>query len=311
MKFNLKPIRKDQVIAKSCEFLNWTEQNAPSIETYGGLGLIFGGTIWACKRTLNMPGILEELAVNVEGIREDYADDKLSEREYAKALTKAYGRWALKVLKNYAGSAAMVVLGYSLVIKGHNDNLTRIASLTTLLRESADRESRLEQAILDNYGPEVLEKLKNGEPLEEIEGEEEEPEEAGKEELADFDFIWRSGMGDFCPHDNAMNWRIARENILYYNKIRKMYGRYAPINDIYRTFGAFDKVRKVYEDAMVGFPNLFSEDGNRELDIEIQEMPFNVEPDRKKQSAPDLKIIFKEKPISCLEWNKSAGFCQD
>lgn len=310
MKFNLKPIRKDQIIAKSCEVLNWTERNAPSIETYGGLGLIFGGTIWACKRTLNMPGILEELAVNVEGIREDYADDKLSEREYAKALTKAYARWALKVLKNYAGSAAMVVLGYSLVIKGHNDNLTRIASLTTLLRESADRESRLEQAILDNYGPEVLEKLKNGEPLEEIEGEEEEPEEAYKEELTDFDFIWRGGMGDFCPHDNAMNWRIARENILYYNMLRKKYGRYASINDIYRTFGAFDKVREAYDDSMIGFPNIQSKDGNRELDIIIQEMPFNAESDRKKQSAPDLKIIFKEKPISCLEWHRKKGFCK-
>ena len=73
MKLNLKPIRKDQVITKGCEFLNWTERNAPSIETYSGLGFIFGGTLWACKRTLNMPSILEELAVNVEGIREDYA----------------------------------------------------------------------------------------------------------------------------------------------------------------------------------------------------------------------------------------------
>lgn len=309
MKFNLKPIRKDQVIAKSCEVLNWTERNAPSIETYGGLGLIFGGTIWACKRTLNLPSIMEELAVNVEGIREDYADDKLSEREYARALTKAYVRWALKVMKNYAGSAAMIVLGYSLVIKGHNDNLTRIASLTTLLRESTDRESRLEQAILDNYGPEVLEKLKNGEPLEEIEGEEA-TAEAEQDEPVDFDFVWRGGMGDFCPHDNAMNWRIARENILYYNMLRKKYGRYAPINDIYRTFGALDKVREENERVMMGYPNINCKGGDRELDIIIQEMPFNAESDRKKQSAPDLKIIFKERPIPCLEGNKAAGFCK-
>lgn len=310
MKFNLKPVSKEEIIKTGSNMVSWVECNAPSIETYGGLGLIFGGTVWACKRTLNLPSIMEELAANVEGIREEFADDKLSEREYARALTKVYVKWALKVMKNYAGSTAMIVLGYSLVIKGHNDNLTRIASLTTLLRESADRESRLEQAILDNYGPEVLEKLKNGEPLEEIESEETSAEEGEPEELVDFDFIWRGGMGDFCPHDNAMNWRIARENILYYNMLRKKYGRYAPINDIYRTFGAFDKVREAYDKVMLGFPNLFSEDGNRELDIKIQEMPFNAEPDRKKQSAPDLKIIFKEKPISCLEWNRTAGFCK-
>lgn len=301
---------KEALISKGSSILMTGKANAPTIKTYSGLGLISIGSVWGCIQTLNMGDLLKERNETLDDIRDSFSVGELSEKKYLRALTKTYCVWGLKILKNYAGPIALQILGYTLVFSGHNDAITRISALATLLSERTEQNNRLEKAIRETYGDEVLMKLKRGEPIGEIGEIPAGSDEAVMrpvydEDSTEFGFEWGPGMGDFCPHDNAMNYKIVRQIELEVAMTARKYGWYAAVNDIYRRFGANHKVRSIYDVECVGFPNSRGEKGDYKCEFTVTELPFG---DTIDQTAPSLWIDFKNKPISCLEINKRAGF---
>lgn len=287
----------------------WGISHAPTILTYVGIASQIIGMIDACVRTANMPEIIEDRNADADALRSDWIDGKMTDKDYRRAIGSSYISFGLRVGRNYLIPAALEVFGIACILKGHCMMLTRCAALGTLLMEATERENRLEDAVRKEFGEEVLTKLKRGEPVGEI-GKMNPDGTVTKElifdEPEDFDFIWKPGMRDFCPDDNAMNHRIVKQLELRGQMQQIPDGGLCRLNDIYYWFGAFDKRRSEYDKLEYGFPNEKDAKYKFELVAEELELPFDCE-----GSAPPLLIRFVRKPISCLDLQIERGFQRD
>lgn len=288
----------------------WGISHAPTILTYVGVASQIIGMIDACVKTANMPEIIEERDWDLDALRLDWVDKRMTDKDYRRAVGSRYISFGLKVGQNYLIPAALEIFGIACILKGHGMMLTRCAALGTLLMEATERENRLEESIRREYGEEVLDKLKRGEPIGEIgvcgpDGEFK--QEKVYDYIQDFEFIWDVGMGDFCPNDNAMNHAIVRQIELWGKSQQLPYGGLCRINDIYRRFGAYFKIRSEYDKAEIGFPNKLIKDYPLKIVAIEQPLPF----DREGATAPPLLIKFERKPISCLDLQIDHGFQRD
>lgn len=283
----------------------WGMSHAPTIFTVVGAIGVIAGTVTACIQTKNMSDILEERDKKLDLIDEQYDNEKLGDREYRSMVRHEYICWALRIGKNYAIPAAIEILGLGLIFKGHGMLLTSCASLSTLLTEALNREKALEDRIRDEYGEDALERLKYGEPciMWKDDGDGDQQTSYIYDDRTDWDFIWKPGMGEYSSTDEEWNDRVRRTVQLWVAKSQQLYGSYAQINDIYRRFGAFDKIRSEYDEACIGYPNLKLSD--YKCKIEFIPIPGTTS---KKKTCPDYRVHFINKPIPCKDMNIEARF---
>lgn len=282
----------------------WSMKNAPTILTaIGSIGVI-AGTVAACIQTKNVKEITEDRNVVLDGLDEER--ETMTRKEYNAHIRDTYICWSLRIAKNYAVPAAIEILGLALIWKGHVDILTRCAALGTLLTEALQREANLEARIKEEYGEDVLRKLKYGSPttLYTEDGEGNSSTQVIYDDSKDYGFIWTSGQGSFSDNDPDWNDQQRRNCNLYINNSTRLYGGYASINDVYRYFGRYDLVRSEYDASAFGFPNRKIAP-DYEFYVYAEPIPGTTGPNKK---APDLRIYFKNPPIPCLEMNIEAGF---
>ena len=284
----------------------WGTKNAPTILTVAGAISVVAGTVVACVKTKNMSDILEKRNDRLEELDQEYKENKLDEKEYRSAVRKSYVCWALRIGKNYAIPAAIEVLGLAMIFKGHGMLLTSCASLSTLLTEALDREKALEDRIREEYGNDALLRLKYGDPVTLTrEGEDCDPITTFEyDEGYDWDFKWTSGMGEYSDTDEKWNDSVRRKIQMWIQNSQQLYGSYGAINDIYKRFGAFDKIRSEYDFECIGFPNLMLAPGYT-CGIELQPIEGTT---NKKKTCPDYWVHFIRKPIPCKEMNIEAHF---
>ena len=287
----------------------WGISNAPTILMGVGITAQLAGMIMACVKTANMPDILEARNNDVDALKIDWVDGRMTDKEYRRALGSRYISFGLEVGRNYLVPVALEIFGVACILKGHGMMLTRCAALSTLLLEATERENRLEEAVRKEFGDEVLERLKRGEPVGEVTHLNPDgtvTKEPIFDELQDFDFIWDVGMSSFCPNDNAMNHQIVRQFEMRGQLQQIPKGVICKLNDIYHWFGAFNKKRSEYDRLCVGFPN--EKDADYKFQITATELPI---PEGREGTAPPLKIHFTRKPISCLDLQIENGFQHD
>lgn len=287
----------------------WGISNAPTILMGVGITAQIAGMIMACVKTANMPDILEARNNDVDALKLDWVDGRMTDKEYRRALGSRYISFGLEVGRNYLVPVALEVFGVACILKGHGMMLTRCAALSTLLMEATERENRLEEAVRREFGDEVLERLKRGEPVGEVTHLNPDgtvTKEPIFDELKDYDFIWDVGMGPFCPNDNFMNHQIVKQFEMRGQLQQIPKGVICKLNDIYHWFGAFDKKRSEYDRLCVGFPN--EKDADYKFQMTATELPI---PEGREGTAPPLKIHFTRKPISCLDLQIENGFQHD
>ena len=287
----------------------WGISNAPTILMGVGITAQLAGMIMACVKTANMPDILEARNNDVDALKIDWIDGRMTDKAYRRALGTRYISFGLEVGRNYLVPVALEIFGVACILKGHGMMLTRCAALSTLLLEATERENRLEEAVRREFGDEVLERLKRGEPVGEVTHLNPDgtvTKEPIFDELKDYDFVWDVGMGPFCPNDNFMNHQIVKQFEMrgQFQQIPK--GVICKLNDIYHWFGAFDKKRSEYDRLCVGFPN--EKDADYKFQMTATELPI---PEGREGTAPPLKIHFTRKPISCLNLQIENGFQHD
>lgn len=277
---------------------------APTILTVVGCVSLIGGTVVACLRTDNLKEINQQRDDILDLRKEEYDAGKVDFKEYRGEVGHAYTVWGWNVFRNYAPAVALEVLGVACILKGHSMMITRYAALGALLTEKIQQQDYLEQRIREVYGDEVYEQLMNGEDIiVEKDGKEEVVSKKDKHDILtdDFSFIWTEGMGDYNPESNASNWQIAKSIQENGNWATRRYGYFAGINDIYRQFGAFHKVRSEYDAACLGWPN-----------VKIKDYPIQLKITEVKGGdmlkAPALKIEFVNKPIVCSQAMINAGY---
>ena len=283
---------------------------APVILTAVGCISLIGGTVAACIRTSNLDDLKKRRDDILDVFDKDHEDEKLDDRAYNRAVRNAYISWGWDIVKNYAPTIALDIFGVACIIKGQTMWVARCASLGALLTEQIQKNDFLEQRIRDIYGEEALKELKSGNAVvyTNKDGERETVVEAADRNILDEDlsFIWHEGMGDFCPDDNGMNYRIAKSIENTINQACRKYGGYAAINMFYEMFGAYNMTRTEYDKVMLGWPNAGLMDHT--CRIVIEELPFKMHGSVGR--APDLKISFayKHQPIVCSKMMIDAGY---
>lgn len=287
----------------------WGISNAPTILMGVGITAQLAGMIMACVKTANMPDILEARNNDIDALKTDWIDEGMTDKEYRRALGSRYISFGLEVGRNYLVPFALEVFGVACILKGHGMMLTRCAALSTLLLEATERENRLEEAVRKEFGDEVLQRLKRGEPVGEIATINPDgtmTKEPVYDELEDYDFVWKAGMKNFCPDDKYMNERIVLNFENRGKRIQSEKGGLLRINEVFDWFGAYDLKRSVYDQLLVGYP---SEDVAKypfEIVVTPEPLPFDCE-----GSAPPLRIHLVRKPIPCIYTQIDKGFQRD
>ena len=285
----------------------WGISNAPTILMGVGITAQLAGMIMACVKTANMPDILEARNNDIDALKTDWIDGHMTDKEYRRALGSRYISFGLEVGRNYLVPFALEVFGVACILKGHGMMLTRCAALSTLLMEATERENRLEEAVRKEFGDDVLQRLKRGEPVGEIATINPDgtvSKEPIFDDLQDYDFIWKAGMKNFSS-DNNINL-MSVSTFEGRGQARQMEeGGTCRLNDIYNWFGAYDLKRSDYDKLVVGFPNVEAADYKFELIATPEPLPFDYE------GAPPLRIHFVRKPISCLYLQRENGFQHD
>ena len=287
----------------------WGISNAPTILMGVGITAQIAGMIMACVKTANMPDILEARNNDIDALKTDWIDGGMSDKEYRRALGSRYISFGLEVGHNYLVPFALEVFGVACILKGHGMMLTRCAALSTLLMEATERENRLEEAVRKEFGDEVLERLKRGEPVGEIGScgpDGEFKKETIYNELEDYDFTWKAGMKNFCPNDKYMNERIVLNFENRGKRIQSEECGLLRINEVYDWFGVYDKKRSDYDKLLVGYPP----EDIAKYPFEIVATPEEI-PEDYEGSAPPLRIHLVRKPIPCLYTQIDNGFQRD
>lgn len=285
----------------------WGISNAPTILMGVGITAQLAGMIMACVKTANMPDILEARNNDVDALKLDWVDGRMTDKEYRRALGSRYISFGLEVGRNYLVPFALEVFGVACILKGHGMMLTRCAALSTLLLEATERENRLEEAVRREFGDEVLERLKRGEPVGEIATINPDgtvTKEPVYDELQDFDFVWGPGMKDFSS-DNNMNLMAVSIFEGRGQARQREKGGLCRVNDVYDWFGAYDLKRSEYDKLLIGFPNVEVSNHKFELIATPEKTPEGY------KGAPPLRIHFKQKPVPCLYLQIDNGFQRD
>lgn len=287
----------------------WGLANAPTILMGVGITAQIAGMVMACVKTANMPDIIKARDNDIDTIKLDWIDKKMTDKDYRRALGSRYISFGLETGRNYLVPFALEIFGIACILKGHGMMLTRCAALSTLLLEATERENRLEEAVRKEFGDEVLARLKRGEPVGEIAKLNPDgtvSKEPIFDELKDYDFIWKAGMRNFCPDDHLMNLRIVNNFEGQGTRIQMKESGVVRLNDIYDWFGAFDLKRSDYDKLLVGFPSESVAKYPFELIATPEPIPENYE-----GTAPPLRIHFVRKPVACIYTQIDNGFQHD
>lgn len=303
MKIKIIDILKDRTTG----LRKWGVDNAPTILTVVGSISVVAGTVTACIQTLNLAELKEERDEQLDILDDDRDSKSLSDKEYSRRLRGVYFSWALAIGKNYIIPAALTGLGLGCIFKSDGMMITRCTNLGVLLNEALTRSSEFEERVRERFGDEVFEELKAGDPVAKItkieNGEEKTTLEFDPDKI-EFDFVWTSGMGEYSDNDQHLNQESVRNCVMWINQCRRRYAQYGPVNDIYRYFGAYNRVRSEYDAECIGYPNI---DVDAEYAFDIHMIPIEGTTNEHKR-CPDYLLHLVRKPISCRYANIDHGF---
>lgn len=140
-----------------------TQKNMPVLLTIVGVVGNISGTIWACKRTLNVPDILAENDAELEKIEATEADEKAKLKMKRKLLIRTSG----KMCKNYAGPAAVIIganlaSGYGMHMQ-HERTVEAAAVAAGAIQGLREYRDRVRERYGDDIEKEIYYNMKKGE----------------------------------------------------------------------------------------------------------------------------------------------------
>lgn len=147
---SLVPAKASQSVFRQLLLL---KKNSPHIFFGTGLAGFVASTVLACKATLKLNDVLDELhndVENVKGLERDGAEN-YNEQEYRKDLAYVYGKGSLAIVKLY-GPAAVAGLASVAALSGSHVILTRrntalASTLAVVTKAYDDYRSRVREEL--------------------------------------------------------------------------------------------------------------------------------------------------------------------
>jgi len=144
-----------------------TKANSPTLMFGAGVGLVATGTILACRATLKVSPVLDDMKEDVEGVKRD-----LGETEgYQKDLAYAYVKGVAHIGRLYALPIGVTALGISSLTGAHVTLTRRNTALTAAYAASTRALEEYRARVLDTIGEEKERNLAHGAVIQAVENE--------------------------------------------------------------------------------------------------------------------------------------------
>lgn len=142
------------------------KKNSPTILVVGGVTLLGGGIVMACKATLKAKDTIDEARDDISTIHESVeqgitkAGNPYSEDDAKKDLTTAYAHAGIQLIKDYAPAVVMTAAGLGCILASNNILRKRYvataAAYATVDKSFKDYRSR----VVERFGQEVDHQLR-------------------------------------------------------------------------------------------------------------------------------------------------------
>lgn len=144
------------------------KKHSPEILAVGGAVGAVASTVWACKQTTKLGGILEESKAAINQIHEVMENPDLLpegadydiEKDGKKVLTIVYTQAAVKVIKLYAGPVILGTLSLTAMLTSNNilrkRNMALVAAYTAVDKGFKEYRSR----VVERFGEEIDKELR-------------------------------------------------------------------------------------------------------------------------------------------------------
>lgn len=132
------------------------EKAPTALVIVGAIGVI-ATAVLASKATLKVEPIVDELSVDLEGVkdlRKDRSEEAYSANEYNKDRAVIIGQGALKIAKLYIPTAVVGVMTLSAVLGGHTILARRNAALVAAYKAIDSAYSRYRKTVQEQLGEE-------------------------------------------------------------------------------------------------------------------------------------------------------------
>lgn len=290
------------------------QKHGPKIAIGVGVGLLLTGTVIAVIEAQKIPEILEEKDKELEKIHEDIDSGIVTEEEAGAETLQVYKRCLWKFVQLFGKVVVIEGVGLFFIAKGVTKLSSALAGVNTLLLAQIKKNEEMEERIREEFGEDVLNRLKYGDAVEITHIESEEnggtvtvTKVFGDEGDGNFDFIIRVGeMGDFSATSETLNRMLINEIVQGINLTAMTYGFGIRYNDF---LGKFDKkhpkITLANEVAMLGFPVIKGRD-NR-IRYEADELDGTDDPANGK-TARDIRFRLLTRPVPMGEILEDEGY---
>lgn len=166
MKFSLPSAVTTRVAHQSLRF----QANSPRILFYSGLFLMGATVATACKGTLALEGVLDEVRRDREDVKlvAETHPEKYGEREVAKLNFYVTTKGLAKIAKLYLPSVALGVAAVACLTTSHNQLTRRNAGLSAALAATERALNSYRDRVRENLGEEKELEIWRGEKTEKV-----------------------------------------------------------------------------------------------------------------------------------------------
>lgn len=147
------------------------KQRLPQILLGSSVVCIVGGTVYACKKTLQLNDILEPTKKRIEELHKEKEtiETASEDKEYQKEITKVYVKAGLDVAKLYFAPASMIIAGIGMAGMSHHIMVKQNASLAAGFASASTALEAYRRRVKEELGEEVDRHFLTGSTKKEIE----------------------------------------------------------------------------------------------------------------------------------------------
>lgn len=201
------PAPMQGIIGKASLF---AKRNWPTIATVGGCVGVVGGTVLACRATLELPDILETHKAEMCLIENtENSDNKPEDFNAGKSKAKAYANTALSLAKAYGPSACVIGSSVGLIASSHIEMGRREAALSAAYSTMATSFDSYRDRVKKLIGEDKELKAYFGGEEETVEREEINPETGRKRKVKEKQVVIDVDPSDFSRYARAFcKWEL-------------------------------------------------------------------------------------------------------
>jgi len=194
-----EPAQKIATTATSLFFkgVGKVKRFSPEILMVAGVAGVVTAGVLACKATLKLETVVEKAEQDIADVKDRRSVNEFdSETEFNKALTKAYVKRGVDILKLYTPALSVGVLSIGALLGAHGIMSQRQVAIAAALKATETAFENYRRAVSDEFGEEKEKQIRFGIVEKEIPDFDEEGNQVGTKKVLDID--WKNGRSPYA-----------------------------------------------------------------------------------------------------------------